>query len=119
MIIKNIQDQKVLATASLLSGKDGMKYKHKLCPDFGEDTGVLKHVGVLPEFHRCGLGNAVVSASLNQAKENGLKRVFLATSSAQTAALAMYGKLGFSELNRVKTVPFLEFYEIILEKKIE
>jgi ribosomal protein S18 acetylase RimI-like enzyme len=114
IVVKDEANQKVIATASLLAGKDGFQYKSKICPEFLENDGLLKHVGVLPGIRRSGLGKLVVSACLDKAKEIGLKRVFLATSSAQTAALSLYRKLGFKQVVKAKTLSPLEFYEIIL-----
>jgi ribosomal protein S18 acetylase RimI-like enzyme len=114
-----VRDQRILATASLLTGQDGLKYKGRHCPVLEDNDGLLVHVGTLPKIQKKGMGSIVVNACLEKAKESGLRRVFLATSSAQVAAQAMYRKLGFQELKKVRLFPILEFYIIIFAKIIQ
>ncbi len=52
-------------------------------------------VAVAPERRRRGLGQQVLAALLQQAEANGARHATLEVAAANTAALALYGRLGF------------------------
>ncbi|HKZ94050.1 MAG TPA: GNAT family N-acetyltransferase [Candidatus Bathyarchaeia archaeon] len=71
--------------------------------------GLIAEVGVAPQFRRSGIGTYLTLKGLERLKERGFKQASLGVDVENTAAIALYDKLGFEKL------PF-EVYE--LEKAI-
>jgi [ribosomal protein S18]-alanine N-acetyltransferase len=59
----------------------------------------LYKLSVYPDFRRCGLGHALLKASLQEAHKRGATRVFLEVRQSNQPARALYGSLGFSVLS--------------------
>jgi GNAT superfamily N-acetyltransferase len=57
---------------------------------------LIEDVFVRERARSSGLGRALVSTALERARKRGSRRVELDTSEANTAALALYGSLGFT-----------------------
>lgn len=66
----------------------------------GEGTGVLKRMGVLPEYHRSGVGASLVTTALEWARQSGLTQIALTTGVIENAK-PFYEKFGFQEIGRV------------------
>ena len=62
----------------------------------GDAVGEVYIVGVDPAEQGSGLGRALTAAGLNYLRENGATDVILYVESNNAAALAVYGKLGFT-----------------------
>jgi len=61
---------------------------------------IMKHagllgMGVIAEHRGKGIGKALLSRTIEQAKENGLKRVELEVFAYNSVAIALYSQLGF------------------------
>lgn len=65
-----------------------------------EDTATVSSIGTLPEHRRRGLGGQVLEALTAWAVGAGARRIALQVETDNTAALAMYGRLGFTERYR-------------------
>ncbi len=81
---------KIVGTAGIESL--GNKYKLKHRTDFG--------IGILKEYWGLGLGEALTKACIKCAKEAGYLQLELNVVSENTAAIALYKKLGFEEFGR-------------------
>ena len=66
------------------------------------DDSELFRVAVAPEARRSGLGAALLDAALDRAKARGARRMLLEVRASNEPALALYRKLGFTELARRK-----------------
>jgi amino-acid N-acetyltransferase len=64
---------------------------------FWEDLGEIRSVVVLPEFQKQGIGSLLVDSCLEEARNLGLKQVFVLT-----AQLDFFQRLGFREVPRDK-----------------
>jgi GNAT superfamily N-acetyltransferase len=67
----------------------------------GED-GWIGGVGVVPSARRSGVGEALMDAVHERARERGLKRVWLEVIVENTGALALYEKLGYRTVRDVE-----------------
>lgn len=67
---------------------------------YAADEGSITNVATHPDTRRQGLGRAVVSALLTQAKALGLANVYLEVRVSNEAAIALYRSLGFEEIGR-------------------
>lgn len=65
-----------------------------LCSLLGEDIEILTFA-VLPSYHRQGIGSGLLKALQQFAIEQGKKHIFLEVKSTNTAARALYQKVGF------------------------
>ena len=63
-----------------------------------QDDGHIGRIAVLKEFRGQDIGTAVMNALIEQAKANGLERVYLGS---QLTAMPFYEKLGFTEYGDV------------------
>jgi ribosomal-protein-alanine N-acetyltransferase len=64
------------------------------------DEAHIASVAVHPEYRRLGYGEKMVVAAMRNALEIGMKLVTLEVRASNLAALALYQKLGFSEVGR-------------------
>lgn len=64
------------------------------------DTAAVSAIGTLPEYRRRGLGGEVLEALTAWAGRAGARRIALQVETDNTAALAWYGRLGFTERYR-------------------
>jgi [ribosomal protein S18]-alanine N-acetyltransferase len=62
-----------------------------------ETVGEVLILGVLPEHRRHGLARSLMEAGQNQFIEEGVVEAFLEVRSTNEAALALYGRLGWTE----------------------
>ena len=60
------------------------------------DEGQFTNVAVHPDHRRRGLGNALLSAALEEAKKRGLALLSLEVRESNVAAIALYEKHGFT-----------------------
>jgi GNAT superfamily N-acetyltransferase len=67
----------------------------------GED-GWIGGVGVVPEARRSGVGEALLRALHEQARERGIRRVWLEVIVENTGAIALYEKLGYRTVRDVE-----------------
>lgn len=66
------------------------------------DEGQITNIATLPAFRRRGLAHAVFSALLDLARERALASVTLEVRVSNAPAIALYRRLGFTELGRRK-----------------
>ena len=78
----------------------------------------MKRLYVSPLGRGTGLGRALTLEVLDQAKKMGYRRVRLDTLRSMTNAMALYEKLGFSEVEPYYNNPFkgARFLELNLEE---
>jgi len=63
----------------------------------------LENVVVADDFHRQGIGRRLVEEFLARARQGQSQSVFLEVRESNTAARALYAKLGFHEIGRRKS----------------
>lgn len=59
-------------------------------------------IGVSPEFRRKGIGGMMMSWILKEAKRNGCTNIILSVRESNNAAINLYRKFGFVDLDRRK-----------------
>ena len=94
------------------SGPDGLallRFKPSLWSDGLE--AYLEELYVVPNLRGRGIGRALMERSMKLARERGATRMDLGTSTDDTAARALYEKLGFTNLERQPDGPTMLFYE--------
>jgi amino-acid N-acetyltransferase len=64
---------------------------------FWEDLGEIRSLGVLPELRKKGIGSRLVKSCLEEARDLGLKRVFVLTSLKNSRFFAQFG---FAEVHK-------------------
>lgn len=77
----------------------------------GELDAYLEELYVTPERRGQGLGRALMERAMEFAREQGATRMDLGTSTDDTAARALYEKLGFTNDERPPDGPAMLFYE--------
>ena len=94
------------------SGPDGLAVL-RFRPSFwsGELDAYLEELYVTPERRGQGLGRALMERAIEFARERGATRMDLGTSTDDTAARALYEKLGFTDRERPPDGPVMLFYE--------
>ena len=94
------------------SGPDGLAVL-RFRPSFwsGELDAYLEELYVTPERRGQGLGRALMERAMEFARERGATRMDLGTSTDDTAARALYEKLGFTNDERPPDGPAMLFYE--------
>lgn len=63
-----------------------------------ETTAEIKRMYVVPSARGAGIGRQIVAALENEARGLGVTRILLETGTRQTAAIALYEKLGFEPI---------------------
>lgn len=66
------------------------------------DEGYINNVAVRPEYRRRGIASALISLLIEQAREIGLSFLTLEVRESNSAAIAVYEKLGFGPVGRRK-----------------
>jgi len=66
----------------------------------GARWGRVHWLAIVPEFQGCGLAKPLMTSICRRLGELGHERVYLATSTARTAAIGLYLKFGFEPLIR-------------------
>src|SRR5580693_8917292 len=66
--------------------------------EFGDDVAELKRLYVRPQFRSSGLGRLLTQRIIEEARVRGYVRVLLDTVPSMTAAVALYGSLGFKPI---------------------
>lgn len=61
------------------------------------DEGNIANIAVFPEYRRQGIGEALLTALIEEARKEGLSRMFLEVRETNHPAVALYKKLGFTE----------------------
>lgn len=62
------------------------------------DEGSITNVAVRPDFQRQGIGRAILTALLSEAKARGIESVFLEVRESNAPARGLYRSAGFSEV---------------------
>lgn len=75
-------------------------------PEPGDGSAHLVGMWVAPGARRGGVGEALVRAVLAEAGARGLRRVVLEVADENTAARALYTRLGFTPTGRVGALPW-------------
>jgi ribosomal protein S18 acetylase RimI-like enzyme len=94
------------------AGPDGLallRFKPSLWSDGLE--AYLEELYVVPHLRGEGIGTALMEHAMDLARERGATRMDLGTSTDDTAARALYEKLGFTNLERQPDGPMMLFYE--------
>jgi len=94
------------------SGPDGLALL-RFRPSFwsGDLDAYLEELYVVPHLRGQGLGRAMMERAMDVARERGATRMDLGTSTDDTAARALYEKLGFTNDERPPDGPAMLFYE--------
>jgi ribosomal protein S18 acetylase RimI-like enzyme len=71
----------------------------------------LEELYVVPERRREGIGQAILEAAMDAAREAGAARIDLGTSVDDTAARSLYEKLGFTNRENSPDGPQMLYYE--------
>jgi GNAT superfamily N-acetyltransferase len=71
----------------------------------------LEELYVVPDRRGQGIGQAILEAAIETAREAGATRLDVGTSVDDTAARALYGKLGFSNHENGPDGPSMLYYE--------
>ncbi len=66
-------------------------------------VGLFEPVGVHPDFHRRGLGTALVAGGLERMRAAGMAQAIVCAESENPAARRLYQALGFEVVNRLRT----------------
>jgi len=77
---------------------------------FSNEVADLKRLYLGREFYGLGLGQALCTAAIEDARGSGYKSLRLATTAKSQAAVALFGKLGFHEIPRYNSDPFAEIF---------
>jgi ribosomal protein S18 acetylase RimI-like enzyme len=94
------------------AGPDGLallRFKPSLWSDGLE--AYLEELYVVPRLRGQGIGRAMMERAMDLARERGATRMDLGTSTDDTAARALYEKLGFTNLESQPDGPAMLFYE--------
>jgi ribosomal protein S18 acetylase RimI-like enzyme len=94
------------------AGPDGLallRFKPSLWSDGLE--AYLEELYVVPRLRGQGIGRAMMERAMDLARERGATRMDLGTSTDDTAARALYEKLGFTNLESQPDGPPMLFYE--------
>ena len=73
---------------------------------FGEGDGELKRMYVAPAARGLGLGRALGTAAIGEARRLGYRRLLLDSRTSLVAACALYRDLGFVEIEAYRHNPF-------------
>jgi ribosomal protein S18 acetylase RimI-like enzyme len=94
------------------SGPDGLALL-RFRPSFwsGDLDAYLEELYVVPHLRGQGLGRALMERAMDVARERGATRMDLGTSTDDTAARALYERLGFTNDERPPDGPAMLFYE--------
>lgn len=84
----------------------------------GNGIGEMKRLYVRPAFRSVGLGNRLVDAVIQAARQAGHRELRLDTLASMTAAQTLYRRLGFAEIPPYndKHIPGTRFYALHLDK---
>ncbi|WP_411819317.1 GNAT family N-acetyltransferase [Hyphococcus formosus] len=69
--------------------------------DLGEQAEILT-IGVVPDARRSGLGEALLEAAVQAARNGGAEKMFLEVDAANAAALGLYMQAGFKTIGARK-----------------
>lgn len=82
---------------------------------YSKDTAELKRLYIDQEYRGIGLGYTLCMAAIENAMKLGYRFLRLDTTMRFQAAMGLFKKLGFKEIERYNTDPFAEiFMELIL-----
>lgn len=84
---------------------------------FGDDTGEIKRMHVLPDHQRSGYGQRLLDELERRALNRGYRELVLATSDRQTAACRFYESNGFEEILRHSIGAFDESFDMLVYRK--
>lgn len=59
------------------------------------DEGQITNVAVLPQYRRKGIARTIIKKLINDAKEDGIKKLSLEVRCSNEAAISLYGSFGF------------------------
>jgi ribosomal protein S18 acetylase RimI-like enzyme len=79
------------------------------------DAGKIRWVYVLPGHQRQGIGTALLAHVERQARELGLRRLWLVTSEEATWAISLYQRLGYASSERIER-PW--GFNVLMEKEL-
>ncbi len=74
------------------------------CFWFIADEGQLVNIGVRPDYRRQGIGEAILTRGIEEARERGMRTMFLEVRVSNLGAQKMYEKFGFQNLGLRKKV---------------
>lgn len=83
-----------------------------------DDTAELKALYLAKEFRSKGLGTRMLNKAVDYARESGYKRIVLDSMSQYTAAISLYKKSGFRQIDRFNDNIHADiFMELILKEE--
>lgn len=74
------------------------------CFWFIADEGQLVNIGVRPDYRSQGIGEAILTRGIEEARERGMRTMFLEVRVSNLGAQKMYEKFGFQNLGLRKKV---------------
>jgi ribosomal protein S18 acetylase RimI-like enzyme len=86
-----------------------LRYKDQIYSDAAD--AYLEELYVVPDRRGEGLGQALLEAAMEEAREHGADHIDLGTSTDDTAARALYEKLGFTNREGKPDGPVMLYYE--------
>jgi len=81
----------------------------------GDNAAEIKRMRVHPEFQRRGYGRMILNELEAAADRLGVKRLYLDTTTAQAAAIALYHRHGYRELDRK---PWRDVELVLMEREL-
>lgn len=89
------------------------------CFWFIADEGQLVNIGVHPDYRRLGIGEALLTRGIEEARARGMRTMFLEVRVSNSGAQKMYEKFGFQNLGlrkKVYDLPMEDGY--VMEREI-
>ena len=77
---------------------------------FSPEVAELKRLYLAPELRGRGLGHGLCATAMADARELGYRRLRLDTTRRSAAAIALFGKLGFRDIDRYNANPDAELF---------
>lgn len=111
-------EQQVVGLMCLLTGEDANKYRFPGLSPLSPREGLIEHVGVSSGCQGMGIGGKLLRECEAAARQKGLERLRLTTTTIQAAAVAMYRKHGYRIETAVPIYPFLGVFLLCFAKDL-
>ncbi len=99
-------EQEIVGTIAVVD----LPYDAKYAAVMHRNSGEIKHLYLLNEFHGQGLGKKMVGFAIDQAKTFGYTWLYLDTMSSSETAIAIYKQFGFEEISRYNENPHADVF---------
>jgi len=99
------REKPLIQEASLtLLHKDKLIGFIRILPLYEPTDGCLSGIGVLPEYRRKGLAQELLKVSIMKLKESNFQTISFFVSTANSAAISFYEKLGFESKHKIASI---------------